>query len=75
MYGRLENRAEYAPLNFILNAMDHPFVQAVPDKVQRFRKGMRRFGGEQVRNAGTIGANIANGSQQISPLVRPPILC
>jgi xanthine dehydrogenase small subunit len=64
--GRIE------PLRLISDEADHLRIGAMANHVDVRRalaaispqldELMRRFGGEQVRNAGTIGGNIANGS-------------
>jgi len=73
--GRIE------PLRMIADDGDHLRIGAMANHVDVRRalaaisphidELMRRFGGEQVRNAGTIGGNIANGSP-IGDL--PPVL-
>ena len=64
--GRLEElRAiEVAGENLRIGAMvNHVDVRnSLADLSPHLDELMRRFGGEQVRNAGTIGGNIANGS-------------
>jgi xanthine dehydrogenase small subunit len=73
--GRIE------PLRMIADDGDHLRIGAMANHVDvrhalaaispHIDELMRRFGGEQVRNAGTIGGNIANGSP-IGDL--PPVL-
>ena len=64
--GRVEalRRVESGPQGLRLGAMaNHVAVrEALAGLSPQLDEMMRRFGGEQIRNAGTIGGNIANGS-------------
>jgi xanthine dehydrogenase small subunit len=67
--GRLDDRGDHLRMGAMVNHVD--VRKALAGLSPQLDELMRRFGGEQVRNAGTIGGNIANGSP-IGDL--PPVL-